>query len=340
MRQSIAQSCAALGALMLLNSTNSGCTGSKIGPSSGGLDASIGPVEGAGSADGGKNVDRDLRDSASSTTHAARDAGFFSPNDGRDAAPTPFTPQVAVEADRQVEGGAVPPSRIESGDSVFFVGNSFFGGNDDRLPDLVSNLGAAVKPAIVIHTGSHVVFGNHPLSWFLQQSESQDAIVSGRYKIFVLQGEEREPVEHVDAFKQAVRDYNQAVTAHGGGIMLFMTWDFIWEKDTTFFQQLSTAYEELGRELNVPVIPVGLIYDDCNKQPFGSEQPYSYWLNDALHQNQKGTVVNTYATFAMLTGVNPMGLPVGPAYYDPVPAGLYEYLSNKTWDRVAPRLAK
>jgi hypothetical protein len=240
----------------------------------------------------------------------------------------------------QNEGGLAgdPSWLIESGDAVFFVGNSFFGGDDNRLADLVASLGRQVRPAITIQTGQHVVYGNQPLSWFFQQSESQAAIRSGRYKIFVLQGEEREPVDHEADFKQAVRDYHRAVTQNGGTIMLFMTWDFYWERDSSFFEQLSAAYEEIGRELNVPVIPVGLIYDDCNQQPYGNEQPY--WLtNQELHQNDKGTVVNTYATFSMLTGIDPMGQTFVIPYADPpVPAPVYEYLSEKSWARVAPRL--
>jgi hypothetical protein len=244
------------------------------------------------------------------------------------------------ESDDASSGGSAgePSWLIESGDSVFFVGNSFFGGDDNRLADLVTSLGKAMQPPIEIRTGQHVVYGNQPLSWFFDQPESQNAIQQGSYKIFVLQGEEREPVDHESDFKQAVRDYHRAVTDAGGKIMLFMTWDFYWERDSSFFANLSSAYEELGRELNVPVIPVGLIYDDTNKQPFGDEKPY--WLTgQELHQNDKGTVANVYATFEMLTGLNPMGTVFDIPYDDPpVPEPIYRYLSDKTWARVAPRL--
>jgi hypothetical protein len=237
-----------------------------------------------------------------------------------------------------VSNAGKPSWLIESGDSVFFVGNSFFGGDDNRLADLVTSLGKVMQPPIEIRTGQHVVYGNQPLSWFFDQPESQNAIHQGNYKIFVLQGEEREPVDHEADFKQAVRDYHRAVTGAGGKIMLFMTWDFYWERDSSFFADLSRAYDEIGRELQVPVIPVGLIYDDTNKQPFGNEKPY--WLTgQELHQNDKGTVANVYATFEMLTGLNPMGTIFDIPYDDPpVPEPVYRYLSDKSWARVAPRL--
>lgn len=232
------------------------------------------------------------------------------------------------------------PIPIRSGDSVFFVGNSFLGGDDSRLAEFVASMGAAMDPPVGITVGQHVVYGNQKLSWFFQQHESQDAIASGRYQVFVLQAEEREPVDRPDGFRQAVRDYHAAVTAHGGRLLLFMTWDFVWEQGTTFFQTLSTAYEEIGAELGIPVIPVGLIYDDENRDPFGNEAPY--WLTDqALHQNAAGAAVNVYATFGMLTGINPNGTPVKKPDYDlALSTELYRYLSDKAWARVEPRLAR
>src|SRR5207249_3263100 len=97
---------------------------------------------------------------------------------------------------------AQAPWLIKSGDSVFFVGNSFFGYGNRVLPDWVAAIGKAVQPPVTINTGSHIVFGTMPLAWFFKQSASQDAIKSRKYKIFVLQGEEREPVEHKAEFQQ------------------------------------------------------------------------------------------------------------------------------------------
>jgi len=226
---------------------------------------------------------------------------------------------------------------IDSGDSVFFVGNSFFGWQDRKLPEWVSAIGKVSSPKVTINTGSHVVFGNQPLGWFFDQGESQDAIASGKYSIFVLQGEEFEPVEHKDDFQNAVRDYHEAVTAKGGRLMLFMTWDFVWNKDNPkFFQDLSAAYDEIGRELDIPVIPVGLIYEDANDSPFPGEQPY--FLNGSdLHQTEKGSAVNAYATFAMLTGINPMGVAFTANGNTNSPE-LLRYLSDKSWSRVSMRL--
>jgi hypothetical protein len=229
-------------------------------------------------------------------------------------------------------------SAIVSGDSVFFVGNSFFMSWDRVLPDWVTAIGKAVSPPIDIKTGYHIVPGNQKLSWFLQQPDSQNALKSKKYKVFVIQPEEREPVDDTANFKQAVRDWNKAIVASGAKTMLFMTWDLSAEKGTTFFKKLSTAFDEIGAELAIPVIPVGLIYDDCNKAPFPGQQAGSYWLTGGeLHQTETGSAVNAYATFGMLTGVNPMGCPIDAPANTNAP-DMLKYLSDMSWVRVAPRL--
>lgn len=323
MRQSIVRNRAQAAVLMLLAMTGSGC-GATLDTHGTRGDA----VLPNGSAGGGVAIATDAGDTRGDPGRAGSDA-------------TPDEDASRVD-DAAVDAGAsiaTPIPLIVPGESVFFVGNSFFGGGAEQLDVLVKNLGTVVTPAFPIETGTHIVYGVQPLSWFFQQPASQNAIASGSHDVFVLQGEEHEPVQNPEAFKQAVRDYHAAITAKGGRVLLFMTWEFSWEKDTTFFMQLVAAYEDIGRELDVPVIPVGLIYDDCNEEPFGAEPPYWLLVSQDIHQNQRGTLVNAYATFAMLTGINPLGVPV-PGYE---PAGLspelHRYLSDKAWARVERRLA-
>lgn len=279
-----------------------------------------------------------LTPDASATT---QDAGRYGAPITRDAGeqnqPGPSLPNDAgrPSVPRARDGGA-PGLTIASGDAVFFVGNSFFDSFDRRLAEWVPAIGQAVTPPITIKTGSYIVPGNQKLSWFLQQSESQAALASKAYKVFVIQPEEREAVDRTDSFKQAVRDWNDAIVASGAKTMLFMTWDLPNEKGSTFFERLSTAYEEIGDELGIPVIPVGLIYDDCNNDPFPGQAAGSYWLTGgALHQVESGSAVNAYATFGMLTGVNPMGCPIDAPANTNSPE-LLKYLSDMSWARVGP----
>src|SRR6476660_4959366 len=97
------------------------------------------------------------------------------------------------------------PPLIHDGDAVFFVGNSFFGWEDRPLPEWVAAIGRTMSPPVRIEVGADIVFGNTPLAGFLSHPVTQDALASRKYKVFVLQGEELEPVDHKAAFHQAVR---------------------------------------------------------------------------------------------------------------------------------------
>ncbi len=299
-------------------------------------DASVDGVpagDGAGSTDSAASAP-DARSEELADAQVGADAGA-GPSE---AGAGPPRDSAAMQGESAVtDPGGRAPWLISSGDKVFFIGNSFFGSEANRLSTWVTQLCAAMTPPINIETGELIVYGNQPLSWFFAQPESQQAIESGQYTMFVVQGEDREPVDNNAAFKQAVHDYYDAITAHGGRMMLFMTWDWAWECQSDFLAKLATAYDEVGRELNIPVIPAGLIFDDSNKHPFDGEPPY--WLtSQGLHQNDMGAAANAYATFAMLTGINPMGQDV-PLYHDNDTPELMKYLSDLAWAEVAPRLA-
>jgi hypothetical protein len=232
------------------------------------------------------------------------------------------------------------PIPIHDGDAVFFVGNSFFGWQGRSLPDWVAALGKAVSPPIGIGTGSDIVFGSHPLAEFLDHPATREALAARRYQVFVLQGEELEAVDHKARFHQSVRDFNRAVVAAGGRTVLFMTWDFPWRP---FIEKVAASYDEIGRELEIPVIPVGLIYRDCGCRPYAPGMPPHWLIADPqhplgdLHPNEKGAAVDAYATFEMLTGIDPAGrnfVAPGNSNDD----RMMKYLSGMAWVRVAPRL--
>jgi hypothetical protein len=231
------------------------------------------------------------------------------------------------------------PALVKDGDAVFFAGNSFFGWQGRVLSVWVAALGRAMSPPIRIETGADILFGNTPLAEFLDHPATRQALASRKYKVFVLQAEEYEPVDHKLAFHQAVRDFHRAITAAGGRTVLFMTWEFPWRR---FIDQLAASYDEIGRELGIPVIPVGLACRDSELAPPPHEPPFALTADPqhpqgGLHENEKGTAVDTYATFAMLTGRNPLGKNfVAPGNVNS--DALMRYLSDVAWRRVQPRL--
>jgi len=228
---------------------------------------------------------------------------------------------------------------VRDGDAVFFVGNSFFDWHGRSLPQWVAALGAAVSPPIRLEVAGDIVPGEAPLAEFLEHPATRDAIASGRYDVFVLQGYEFEPVDRKDAFHDAVREFHRRVTAAGGRTVLFMTWDF---RFRPFIDELAASYDEIGRELGIPVIPAGLVHADCGGSPPGDEGRHFLTADPEhpdgdLHQNAMGTAVNAYATFAVLTGRDPRGTNFSAPGNDNDDA-LMRYFSTMAWARVAPRL--
>lgn len=231
------------------------------------------------------------------------------------------------------------PPPLPDGGRVFFVGNSLFGWQDRRLPDWVAAIGAAGDPAVRIEVGHDIVFGDKPLGQFLGHDATKAALSSGNYDVFVLQGHELEVVDDKDGFHRAVRDFHRAVEAAGAKTVLFMTWDFPWRP---FIDEVAASYDEIGRELGIPVIPAGLVYEDCRREPFGDET--ERWLTanpqnpeGDLHPNAAGAAASAYVTFAVLTGRDPRGIRFEATGNDNDPA-LLDYLAAKAWDRAARRL--
>jgi hypothetical protein len=234
-----------------------------------------------------------------------------------------------------------PPSRypppLPDGGSVFFVGNSFLGWEGRNLPEWLAALGEAEGVRFVV--GGDIEPGDLRLGAFLDHPAVREALASGAYRVWVIQGHEYESVDHPAAFRRAVRDFNNAIRRAGGKTVLFMTWEFPWRR---FLPAVAREYDSIGRELGIPVIPVGLAYGDCERSPPPGRSTFFLVADSThpggdLHENMFGTALNAYATFATLTGRNPSGRTFA-APGNGIDPRTLRYLSDRAWDRAAPRL--
>ncbi len=228
---------------------------------------------------------------------------------------------------------------LAPGESVFFVGNSFFDWEQRRLPQWVASVGEAAQPRFPMQTGDDIVPGDQVLRDFLDHAAVTEALASRRHAVFVLQGHEYEPVDAKPQFHQAVRDFHAAVTAAGGRTVLFMTWQLRWRE---FIDELSASYDEIGRELGIPVIPAGLVFADCGQAP--PPGGGRHWLTASaaepdgdLHPNAAGMAASAYTSFAILTGRDPSGVPL-PAAAGELDDATLQQLSRAAWARAQPRL--
>ena len=220
---------------------------------------------------------------------------------------------------------------------MFFVGNSFFQWEDHNLPEWVAALGKA--RGLPFEVGGDIIPGDLILTDFLQHPVIKKALAERKYQVWVIQGHELEPIEHPREFRQAIRDFNKAIVAAGGRTVLFMTWEFRWRK---ILPEVADAYESIGQELHIPIIPAGLVYRDCDREPPEGKKPFFLTASPEhpdgdLHENDLGAAVNAYATFSVLTGQNPLGQAFS-APGNTIKPDLLRYLSDHAWVRVAPRL--
>ncbi|MBC8074069.1 MAG: hypothetical protein IAG13_37460 [Deltaproteobacteria bacterium] len=228
---------------------------------------------------------------------------------------------------------------VGDGDAVFFVGNSFFEWQARSLPTWVAGIGEAATPPLRLEVGGDIVPGDLPLADFLGHEATQAALASRRYDVFVLQGHEFEPVDHKAEFHRSVRELDAAIRAAGGRSVLFMTWGFHFRP---FVDELAASYEEIAGELDIPVIPAGLVHDDCTRDPPPGRS--GHWLtaddnhpDGDLHQNAFGTAANAFTTFAVLTGRDPRGL-TPPMAADEIDAATLAYLAERAHARASVRL--
>lgn len=231
------------------------------------------------------------------------------------------------------------PPPLADGDAVFFVGNSFMAWDGRELPQYVAALGEASDPPIHLEVAGEIVPGELPLAAFLPRPGVRAALASGRYDVFVLQGFEYEPVDDREGFHAAVRAFDADVRAAGGRTVLFMTWEFSFRP---FIDELADSYATIARELQIPVIPTGLVFHDCGVSPPPGE--IEHWLTtDAehpegdIHPNAAGMAASALTTFAILTGRDPRGLPLRVTGNTLDDARL-RLVAEHAWARAAERL--
>ncbi len=238
---------------------------------------------------------------------------------------------------------ATPPpayaAPLHDGDAVYFVGNSFFAWEDRVLPRWVAALGEVSSPPVHLQVDGDIVPGDLPLAAFLEHDAVVAALASRRHAVFVLQGHELEAVDDRAGFHDAVRRFDAKVRAAGARTVLFQTWDLRWRE---FLPALVEAYDSIGRELAIPVIPCGQVFDDLGATPPAGGN--RWWLTASpehpegdLHPNAAGMTASADVTFAILTGRDPRGLRFD-AIGNDIDAATHDRIAAAAWRRASERL--
>ena len=210
-----------------------------------------------------------------------------------------------------IVGGDIGLARSDRpGLRVLFVGNSFTYEND--MPALVHRLGASSGRARPIFAVEYTAPG-----WRLRRAAADHGLETllrtVRWDWVVLQEQSEIPSLAPERRRRDMypfaRALQQKIRAAGARTLLFMTWAYEHGDDAAvphdsfaaMQARLAAGYDELGRELRVPVAPVGLAWAAARR----ADSRLRLWQGDGRHPSRVGAYLSACVFYAVLTGRDP-----------------------------------
>jgi hypothetical protein len=202
---------------------------------------------------------------------------------------------------------AAPPLR------VLFVGNSLSQRN--ALPAMVAQLAAAAGEERPLDGVLEALPGQGILE-HLQRGHVQRLFTSEHYDYVVLQDQGQRPGVPQWREKEMfapIRTLHAAIGATGARTLLFETFarregdfsNFPGDTYEAMQTRIDDGYEQIGRELGIPVVPVGRIW----RETLRTQPELELWANDGLHPSRAGTYLVACAMLQRLYGRSPLDNP-------------------------------
>lgn len=217
--------------------------------------------------------------------------------------------------------------------NVLMIGNSYTGFNE--LNVMVEAIASSAGETLTVERAAK---WNYTLRQHCEDPDTSAALHRRDWDLVVLQSYSVAPAVpelREQLFFPAVRELQQRIQARGARMMLFMTWGrrtgikgdvlghHVAFKDYDSMQDaVAEGYDAIGRELNVPVIPVGKAWE------FARDRYPEIFLyqKDGSHPSVNGSYLAALTIFGMITG----RCPHGPDLYKPpkMPADVAKKLQN------------
>ena len=212
--------------------------------------------------------------------------------------------------------------------NILFIGNSYTFYNN--MPTTFFEPMAKVCGYDVRVTA--ITKGAYTLEKFADPTDAYGKLVhtalsaSGSFDYVILQEQSVRPAVASDAFYAAVRTLAEKIRAVGAQPILFATWGRQTVSETltkyeltneTMTYRLADAYASIGKELDIPVMHVGLAFYDINS----NNSSINLYNNDLSHPSSEGSYLAAMTLFCGIFGVDPVTAPFsGPlsAEEDPI----------------------
>lgn len=217
--------------------------------------------------------------------------------------------------------------------NVLMIGNSYTFGNELNL--IVQAIAASTSEPLHVERAAR---GNYTLNQHCLDPDTSAALNRRDWDLVILQSYSVAPAVpelREEYLFPAVRELHRRIQARHARTMLFMTWgrrdglngEFLGRrvafKDYDTMQDaVAEGYDAIGRELNIPVIPVGKAWEFArDRYP---EIPL--YIKDGSHPNVNGSYLAALTIFGMITG----RCPRGPELYHPpkMPDDVVKKLQN------------
>lgn len=196
-----------------------------------------------------------------------------------------------------------PAPLVADGDSILFVGNSYMG-NKGGVYNYLARAMAAADPPLRLVPSSRIFYGQGLQSMCTDRVRRM--IINGGFAAVVITSGDGE----------TMRRFDKTIREHGAATVVYMTWSGRHPGNGATiedYRQWTARSVQVMREMECDtgavVVPLAVIYYDLTVRPPRDGLRVDYlWEPANIHQNELGTVVNSWALYAVLTGRSPIGI--------------------------------
>ena len=203
-------------------------------------------------------------------------------------------------------GCAGAPTRTR----VLFIGNSYTSVND--LPTMVQKLAEAGGRIIDSEMDCP---GGMTLDQHWKNGRAREYIQKTRWDWVVLQDQSQLPSFPEQQLRKqmypSVRELNRCIAASGARPLLYMTWghregdpdNFSHDTYAAMQLRLRHGYENIARELGIPVAPAGLAWELALQR----SPKLQLWTDDGSHPTVAGTYLAACVMYQVMFGKSALG---------------------------------
>ena len=204
------------------------------------------------------------------------------------------------------------PCRVPQNSSctkVLFIGNSYTFVND--LPEMFAELAEAGQHPVMVGSSAQ---GGWSLAMHTQSKDTVDLLNSTKWTYVILQEQSQIPsVETLRTQKMypAARTLVKQIRKKEATPLFFLTWAhrtgwpaYGMNDYESMQERIDQGYEQIARELNVSLVPVGYAWRNAIKQ----YPELTLWQEDGSHPSEEGTYLAACVFYATLFQESPVGI--------------------------------